>query len=106
MRTLILKRLLVSLCCVVCGSLGWAGGRAAEASFNGPHNLAVTGEGDVYVADTWSNRVRKLGAGSGTIRTIAGTGEPGFAGDGGPAAQARFGGIYCVSLNPAGDELL
>src|SRR5204863_4586877 len=34
----------------------------------------------------------------GTVRRVIGTGEKGFAGDGGPAADAKFGGIYCVSL--------
>jgi len=79
---------------------------AARATFNGPHNLAVTPGGEVFLADTWNNRVRKLEPGSGVVRAVAGTGEAGFSGDDGPARMASFGGIYCVSLTPAGDELL
>jgi sugar lactone lactonase YvrE len=80
-------------------------GPAREARFHGMHNLAVTPGGDLYVADTWNNRVRQIDAASGTVRTIAGTGLKGFGGDEGDAAQAQFGGIYCVSLDPQGENL-
>jgi DNA-binding beta-propeller fold protein YncE len=75
------------------------GGPAAKALFNGPHSLAVAANGDIYVADTWNNRVRKIDVKTGAIATIAGTGQKGFAGDGGPAVKAQFGGIYCVALD-------
>jgi DNA-binding beta-propeller fold protein YncE len=80
------------------------GGPARQATFNGPHNLAVTPDGEVYVADTWNNRVRKIDTG-GRVTTVAGTGRKGFSGDGGPAAKAEFGGIYCVTLSPDGKRL-
>ena len=80
-------------------------GPAAKAELNGPHSLAVTRNGDVFVADTWNNRVRKIDARSGRIATIVGTGRKGFSGDGGPAAQAEFGGIYCIALDEAGQTL-
>lgn len=80
-------------------------GPAARAELNGPHSLAVTKNGDVFVADTWNNRVRKIDAGSGRITNVAGTGRKGFAGDDGPAAQADFGGIYCLALDEAGQTL-
>src|SRR5262249_48754264 len=35
-------------------------GPATEATFNGPHNLAATPDGTIYIADTWNNRVRKF----------------------------------------------
>lgn len=80
-------------------------GPAARAELNGPHSLAVTGNGDVFIADTWNNRVRKIDGRSGRITNVAGTGRQGFAGDGGPAIQAEFGGIYCLALDEAGQTL-
>jgi len=80
-------------------------GPAARAELNGPHSLAVARNGDVFVADTWNNRVRKIDARSGRITNLAGTGRKGFSGDGGPATQANFGGIYCLALDEAGQTL-
>jgi len=85
--------------------VGGDGGPAANAEFNGPHNLAVAPNGDVYVADTWNNRVRKVDARSGVITTFAGTGVKGFSGDRGPADHARFDGIYCITFSPNGRKL-
>jgi DNA-binding beta-propeller fold protein YncE len=84
---------------------GGDGGPALKATFNGMHSLAVAPDGDIYLADTWNNRVRKIDIKTGFITTIAGTGEKGFGGDGGPATQARFGGIYCVALDPRGQRM-
>jgi DNA-binding beta-propeller fold protein YncE len=69
------------------------------------HSLAVAANGDVYLADTWNNRVRRLDARTGTMHPFAGTGEKGFGGDGGPATRARFGGVYCATLDPKGERL-
>jgi DNA-binding beta-propeller fold protein YncE len=81
------------------------GGPALSAEFNGMHSLAVGPDGSVYLADTWNNRVRKLDPKSGTISAFAGTGEKGFAGDGGPALKAQFGGVYCLAFDPKGERL-
>jgi len=78
--------------------LGGDGGPAARALFNGPHHLLVGPDGDVYVADTWNNAVRRIALGSGTVHRVAGTGRKGFAGDGGPALEADFGGIYSIAF--------
>jgi DNA-binding beta-propeller fold protein YncE len=80
------------------------GGDAAKARFNGIHNLAIAPNGDIYLADTWNSRVRKIDA-KGTVTTVAGTGKRGFSGDGGPATQADFGNVYCVTLDPKGEKL-
>jgi DNA-binding beta-propeller fold protein YncE len=80
-------------------------GLARDAQFNSMHSLAVTPGGDLYIADTWNNRVRKIDARTGRITTIAGTGEKGYSGDGGPAAKARFGGVYCLALDAGGQHL-
>ncbi len=76
------------------------GGSAARATFNGMHSLAVGPQGRVYLADTWNNCVRVFDPATGTVDAFAGTGEKGFSGDGGPAAKAKFGGVYCVAFDP------
>jgi sugar lactone lactonase YvrE len=84
---------------------GGDGGPAVKAEFNGMHSLAIAAGGDVFLADTWNNCVRKLDPKSGRIDAFAGSGTKGFKGDGGPAARADFGGIYCVALDPRGEQL-
>ncbi len=81
------------------------GGPALKAQFNGLHNLAVAPNGDIYLADTWNSRVRKIDVRTGVISTVVGTGQKGFSGDGGPATQAQFGNIYCASLDSRGERL-
>ena len=81
------------------------GGDARSAQFNGMHHLVVAPNGDIFLADTWNNRVRKIDARTRVISTVAGTGKKGFSGDGGPATKADFGGIYCASLDPKGEQL-
>jgi sugar lactone lactonase YvrE len=81
------------------------GGPAIKAQVNSMHSLAVAANGAIYLADTWNNRVRKLDAKTGTIVAFAGTGEKGYAGDGGPALKAKFGAVYCVALDPKGEHL-
>ncbi|MCR9116189.1 MAG: hypothetical protein NXI22_04470 [bacterium] len=81
------------------------GGPAKKARFNGMHNLAVLPNGDIFIADTWNQRVRKIDHETGVITTIAGTGKAGFGGDGGPAEKATFRDIMCISLNPTNDHL-
>lgn len=81
------------------------GGPATEAVLNGPHNLAVMPAGDVFIADTWNHAVRRVDGKTGRIETIAGTGEKGFTGDGGPAKKATFNGTFCITLNPSFDKL-
>jgi DNA-binding beta-propeller fold protein YncE len=89
------------------GAKGAAGddGPAAKASFNGMHSLAVTPSGEVLLADTWNNRVRRVDPKSGRITALIGTGEKGYSGDGGPALKANFGGIYCLALDSRGEKL-
>jgi DNA-binding beta-propeller fold protein YncE len=75
----------------------------SKATFNGMHSLAVGPSGseeNVYLADTWNNRVRVYNARLCKVFGFAGTGEKGFSGDGGPAGKAKFGGVYCVSFDP------
>jgi DNA-binding beta-propeller fold protein YncE len=78
---------------------GGDGGSALKATLNGMHSLAVAPDGTVYVADTWNNRIRRIDPNTGTIHAFAGTCNKGYAGDGGPAIDAQFGGVYCLAFN-------
>ena len=66
------------------------GGPATQATFNQPYSLQVDDNGDVYVVDRLNYVIRKIDAATGMITTVAGTGEVGYGGDGGPATQAQF----------------
>ena len=81
------------------------GGPLAKATFNGMHNCAITSGNDLYIADSWNHCIRKVDGKTGVISTFAGTGEAGFSGDGGPAKEAQFDFIMCITLNQAGDQL-
>jgi DNA-binding beta-propeller fold protein YncE len=87
------------------GKKGFADGPAGKAEFNAPHNLAVAPDGTIFVADPFNSRVRKIDPRTGMVTTIAG-GEKGFAGDNGPAKDARFNEAYHVALEPGGKALL
>ena len=64
------------------------GNPAVLAKLNSPQGIAVAGNGDVYIADTGNNVIRKISGG--VISTVAGTGEEGYTGDNGPAVNATF----------------
>ena len=74
------------------GAEGYSGdgGPATEAAFNQPYSLQVDGNGDVYVVDRLNYVIRRVEAATGIVTTVAGTGESGYGGDGGPATQAQF----------------
>lgn len=67
------------------------GGPAAAAILRAPEGVAVDGDGNVYVSERAGHRVRRIDARTGVITTFAGTGRPGYTGDGGPADQAMLG---------------
>src|SRR5438876_1647032 len=81
------------------------GGPAAQAQFNGMHSLAVGPADDLFIADTWNNRVRRIDAKTGKVFPFAGTGRKGFRGDGGPASAAEFGNVYCVAFDAGRENL-
>ncbi len=65
-------------------------GPATEARLSTPFDVEVANDGTIYIADTYNNRIRRVGL-DGVITTIAGIGEYNFSGDGGPATEARLG---------------
>src|SRR5207237_8235089 len=57
--------------------------------------------GNIYIADPQDHRVRQVSL-AGVIRTVAGTGQPGFSGDGGPAAAAQLNAPYGLAFDNRG----
>jgi sugar lactone lactonase YvrE len=74
------------------GKSGYSGdgGPATAASLSSPIGIALDSKGNLYIADSSANRIRKVTATTGTITTVAGNGQAGFAGDGGPATSAQL----------------
>jgi streptogramin lyase len=83
------------------GSAGNSDGTGSGARFNAPQGVAVDTVGNVYVADTENDTIRKITAG-GTVTTLAGA--PGQTGaSNGPGGSARFNGPYAVAVDSAGN---
>ena len=78
------------------------GGPAVQALLNGPFGVAVDGAGNLYIADTFNHRIRRVDI-AGTITTFAGTGEEGDSGDGGPAVQTLLNNPFGVAVDGAGN---
>ncbi|MEA2776180.1 MAG: hypothetical protein QOF90_1586 [Acetobacteraceae bacterium] len=78
------------------------GSSALQARLNNPFDLAFSPDGSLVFSDTFNHCIRRIDASSGTISTICGTGERGFAGDGGPAARAQLNEPYGVVVHPSG----
>jgi len=81
------------------GLAGFIGDRgpALEASLNNPCGLAIDSKGNVLIADSWNNRIRRVDP-MGIITTVAGTGQPGSSGDGGQAKKARLYHPYGIAV--------
>lgn len=65
------------------------GGPAIQAEVSWVRDIDLDDEGNVFFSDYENHRIRKVDT-AGVITTVAGTGEPGFSGDGGPATQAKI----------------
>ena len=87
------------------GEQGYAGdgGPATQALLNNPFDLAFDPGGNLCFSDTYNHCIRRIDARTGVITTIAGTGESGFAGDGGPATQAQMNQPYGIVIDRAGN---
>ena len=74
------------------------GAPVSGTPLKGPRTLALAPNGDVYVALREGNAIYRIDAASQTLHHVAGTGESGYAGDGGPAKSARLGGPKGLAL--------
>jgi hypothetical protein len=87
------------------GSAGFSGdgGPATSARLFEPYGAIVDGAGNIYIADTRNNRIRKVTASTGIISTYAGTGAKGFGGDNGPATAALLNQPTGVAIDASGN---
>ena len=90
------------------GGYSGDGGPATSAELNNPYAVAVDASGNIYIADTYNRRIRKVDA-SGTITTVAGNGYEGsgdlggYSGDGGPATSAELAQPFGVAVDNTGN---
>ncbi|MBI4404879.1 MAG: SMP-30/gluconolactonase/LRE family protein [Deltaproteobacteria bacterium] len=84
------------------GFSGGDGGQSTGAALNFPSAVVMDSSGNLYIADTNNNKVRKVSA-SGLITTVAGNGSSGYSGDGGPAASAKLYYPSAVAIDSAGN---
>jgi hypothetical protein len=89
------------------GSPGYSGdgALATSARLMQPRAVAVARSGDVFIADGFNFRVRKVSR-EGIITTVAGNGTPGQSGDGGPATAASLGHVFGIAVDAGGNLYL
>jgi sugar lactone lactonase YvrE len=80
--------------------------QAVSASLSVPKGVALDGSGNLIIADTGNNRIRRVDANTGIITTVAGNGERKFSGDGGEAISASLAEPTSVSVDLAGNLLI
>jgi uncharacterized repeat protein (TIGR01451 family) len=85
---------------------GGDGGPATAAQLNFPNGLAIDGFGNLFIADTSNQRIRRVDAATGTITTVAGNGTQAFSGDGGPAVEAGLSVPADVAVNAVGEFVI
>ncbi|MGI8781233.1 MAG: NHL repeat-containing protein [Solirubrobacteraceae bacterium] len=87
------------------GGYSGDGGQATSAQLSRPRDVEVDASGNVFVADSFNHRIRKISS-TGVITTVAGTGVSGYAGDGGPATAARLSFPRGIALDADGNLLI
>ena len=78
------------------------GGPADQARLNGPYDLAIDDEDNLFIVDYENRRIRRVDP-NGVITTVAGNGEVGVAGDGGPATEAQIQSPYGLVVGGSGN---
>ncbi len=86
------------------GTAGYSGddGPGPQAQLNNPTRMALDAAGRLHVCDTYNHAIRVVET-DGTIRTLAGTGEPGYTGDGGVGSAAMLNTPFDLRFAPNGD---
>ena len=77
-------------------------GAATSATLNLPRGVGLDTAGNVYIADNYNHRIRKVTISTGIITTFAGTGTASYSGDNGPATSATLNYPYGVAVDSAG----
>jgi len=87
------------------GTTGYSGdgGAATSAELYWPEGVAVDSSGNIYIADSFSNRVRKVTVSTGVITTVAGSGTAGYSGDGSAATSAELNFPTGVAVDSSGN---
>ncbi len=87
------------------GDFGFSGdgGNALAADLNLPTQLAFDRAGNLLISDTFNHVIRRVDSATGTIRTVAGTGEPGYSGDDGQATLANLNGPRGLAIDRSGN---
>jgi sugar lactone lactonase YvrE len=87
------------------GIAGFSGdnGQAINAKLNLPLGMAFDPSGNVFIADTGNQRIRRVDASTGIITTVAGTGNAGYSGDGGLAAAAQISHPAAIATDSQGN---
>jgi len=82
------------------------GGAATSGSLNMPHEIAFDSRGNLYIAERDNHVIRKIDGATGVMSTLAGTGVPGFSGDGGRASSAQLRQPHSIAVGPDGQLLV
>ncbi|MEK7830354.1 MAG: hypothetical protein AAB401_04665, partial [Acidobacteriota bacterium] len=103
-RAINLTTLIVSTV-VGTGGAGFGGDGvlATDAALNNPVGMAIDAAGNIFIADRNNHRIRKVNATTRLISTVAGNGEPGFAGDSGQGATAQINTPTDVAVDASGN---
>ena len=86
------------------GQRGYSGDGepALKATLNEPYEIRFDADGNMFIVEMKNHIVRRVDRRSGTITTVAGTGQPGFSGDGGPATKAKLSQPHSIAIDRTG----
>jgi sugar lactone lactonase YvrE len=88
---------------ILCGNFSGDGGPATRALLSCPQGIVVDSAGNLFIADSGNNRIRRVDAVTGIITTVAGSGQSDYSGDGGVATNASLRGPAGVDVDSAGN---